>query len=275
MRIKIAEFIGTVWRFGVHALGFLMKNISGDVAFRNADDTDYVNVRGKDPQTDDDFATRRYVDTRDGTIVVGRQADTSSAIPNNTSTRGFVVPTTFGSGVVKGDLLYDDGSGSGQMTIIGKTNGQAISTTVALTGGTITFDPNSIYSWDNEGDTWVKIGDIGSVVGAERVIRYTIDNSPSQSSVNDIPANARVTYTEVEVTTAYSAGASLTVGHSGDADLLFGADSNDINLQRTGKYVIPQNTAWGSTARPPLTTIGGSPAAGAGAVTVKFTEPLG
>ena len=72
-------------------------------------------------------------------LPVSRQANCSVAIPNNTAVEGWVVPTTFGSGVVNGDLLYDDGTSTGTMEISARVEGRAITVTDALTGGTITF----------------------------------------------------------------------------------------------------------------------------------------
>ncbi len=273
--IKVSGFIGTAWKFGIHALGILVKNISGVLAFKTLDDTAFINIRAKDPLVDDDLSTKRYVDAALGIIIISRQADTSTAIPSNTGTSGFLVVTTFGNGAVEGDLLYDDGSSSGLMTIIPKKNGQAISVTQALTGGTISFTANSIYTWDEEGGSWIKIGDIGNTVGSIRVIRYPIDNSPSQDSTEQIPENARILSAEVEVVDTYSGGSSLKVGNSTDDDLIFGSSNNDINLQAAGRYIIPQDTGWGGSALAVRTTISNTPATGTGFVLVKFSVPLG
>ena len=181
-----------------------------------------------------------------------------------------MVVTTAGSGTVIGDLLFDDGSSVGTMEIIGKLEGRTIAITDSLSGGTISFDTDSIYCWDEDGSVWVKIGDIGSVTGAEREIRYVIDNSATQDSTTATPVSNRVTYCALEVTTPYSGGATIQVGDTGTANKFMGTGDN--NPQAAATYVVEQDTV--TIASVIRTAVGGAPAAGAGIVVVRFTSPL-
>lgn len=100
----------------------------------------------------------------DHPIVVKRQADCSSAIPNNTSVAGHVVVTTAGSGAVFGDLLIDNESGSGLMEISLAFENRVIINSEAFTGGTIEFpDADRQHTWDEDGGIWVETG-AGSAV---------------------------------------------------------------------------------------------------------------
>lgn len=267
---KLLGTIETVFQIGLG--GPKLKNNSGVVENRNADDNGYVIVRGAAPVGDNDLVTKSYADSLDKPRVVSRQADCSSALPNNTAVAGYVVVSTAGSGAAIGDLLYDDGSSSGTMDIISASEGRTIAVTDSLSGGTATFDADSIYIWDEDGSSWVKVGDIGNVTGGVRVVRYVIDNTAAQDSTTSIPANARVLRASVEITTPYSAGATISVGNTSTADLIIATTDNDALTANT--YQVDQNTDWGSSATVVRTTVAGTPAAGAGVVTVEFSVPL-
>lgn len=186
----IRGIIDNIFQLGKE--GSNIKDNAGVVEFRNADDNDYVRAKAATPQDDNDLATKLYVDSANRAIIIADQVDTSTAIPNNSAVRRFLVVTTPGNGANVGDILFDDGSASGTMTILPAVEGRTIVITDSLTGGTVTFEPDSIYIWDADNTEWKKIGDIGGVTGAVRTIRYDIDNSADQDSSDDIPANARV-----------------------------------------------------------------------------------
>ena len=114
--------------------------------------------------------------------------------------------------------------------------------------------------------------DSGGASGAVQEIRFVIGTGASQSSATQIPANAFICSTEVEITTAYSGGATITVGQTGSAALLQGTSDN---LATTlGIYQTPQDVSWGASPLAVLVTIAGAPAAGAGVVIVRFSETL-
>ncbi|MEL7340739.1 MAG: hypothetical protein AAGM67_09655 [Bacteroidota bacterium] len=268
---NLAGTLNTIFQFGL-SRPQIRSLSTGELEVRNAADSDFAVLRVATPVGDNDAVTKLYADTLEKPIVVSRQADTSVSLPANTGVRGFVVVTTAGSGAAIGDLLYDDGSGAGTMTILPAVEGRTIAVTDALSGGTVSFDPDSIYIWDEDGSAWIKIGDIGSVTGAVRTIRYTINNAAAQDSTFEIPANNRIVFAQLEVTTAYSGGATIEIGNTTTSDLFMGTAQNNPQLLG-GIYTVEQDTDQGGTASVVRTTIGGAPAAGDGVVLVMFTSP--
>jgi hypothetical protein len=254
--------------------GPLLRDNAGILEIRDADGVSLARVRAAAPLTDSDLATKFYVDAISKPVIIERQADCSVAIPNNTAVRGFVVVTTAGSGASIGDLLYDDGSNSGQMQIIPAVDGQAIAVTTSLTGGTISFDADSIYLWDATGGSWVKVGDVGAVTGARRTVRFAIDNTAQQDSVSQILLGNVIHSVAVKIVTPYSGGATLEIGTTADPDLIM--TTSDTNLQKpAGRiFVKEQDTVWpiDSVVR---ATIAGGPAAGDAIVIVEFSNPIG
>uniref|UniRef100_A0A6H1ZFZ8 Uncharacterized protein n=1 Tax=viral metagenome TaxID=1070528 RepID=A0A6H1ZFZ8_9ZZZZ len=205
-------------------------------------------------------------------LVVSRQADCSAALPDNTATQGYIVVTTAGSGTSLGDVLRDNGTDNGTMTIISAEEGRKIIVTDAVAGGTIEFDTDSEYIWDTDGSTWVKIGDLTPVQGAVRCIRFEVGTDATTDSSNAIPADARVVKAVVEVATAYDNDAELQVGISEENDLF--ADTDDIDLQTEGMYEINQDTRMWATEYAARATISNSPTVGEAVISIFFTLAL-
>jgi len=264
---KIAGIIGNLFHFD-GGEGPLLKNNASTLEVRTFDDSAFGKLRVATPTGDNDAVNKLYADTLEKPLIIKRQADTSSSIPGNTAVRGFVVVSTAGSGAAIGDVLYDDGSNTGTMAILTAVEGRTIAVTDALGGGTVTFNADTIYLWDEDGGAWLGIGDLGTVTGALRVLRYAITNSASQDSSSTLPAGARVFEARCEVTTPYSGGAVITVGRVGDTDAFI--EAGDIKEQNAGLYSVDQDTLVAS-ASVVRTTITGAPAAGAGVVTVFYS----
>lgn len=268
---NLRGIIGSILSFGKGA-GSQIKDNSGVLEFRNSDDSAYVIIRALAPLDSNDVVTRAYADTISGMFLIARQGDCSVALPNNTATKDFVVVTTAGNGAVIGDLLFDDGSSAGTMEIISAKGGRSIVTTVALAGGTATFDADAGYTWDDGTSAWRKIFDVGHVGGAVREIRFAIDNSAQQDSTYEIPANVRAVHCSVEITTPYSAGATISVGSTSTATLLQATTDNDPQTADT--YVKDQDTAWEVAASVVRVTVAGLPAAGVGVVVIRWANAL-
>jgi len=246
-----------------------LKNNGGVFQSRNSDDTDFSRFQVATPTADDDAVTKLYADTLEKPLIVKRQANTSASLPANTAVRGFVVVSTPGTGAAIGDLLYDDGSAAGTMSILAAVEGRTIAVTDALTGGSVEFDPDSIYIWDDDGTQWLKVGDVGAVTGATRVIRFAIGTATVDSS-SLLPASARVTQAWVDVTTPYNAGATISVGIAGGTvDLVQTTSDNAPQFDNT--YVKDQDTSWGGSAAAARATI--SATSGAGAVSLFYSVP--
>lgn len=261
------------WYIGNDANQAFIKNDSGEIKFRNTDDSAYININALTPTDPDHVVTKSYADSMEGNLVISRQADCTAALPPNTAVAGYVVVTTAGTGAAIGDLLRDDGSSTGDMSIIAARNGRSIMITTALTGGTVEFEPDCVYTWDEDAtpDRWLKVADIGSVSGAIRLVKVTIGTNATYESVLEIPKDNEVTEVRVTIGTAYSAGATIKVGFTEDDDAI--VKTTDINPQVENVYTLDQETAWHTDNRKVLITISDTPAVGAGVVRVFFCNP--
>lgn len=251
-----------------------LKNNAGVMQVRNSDDSAFARLQVGTPTTDQDAVTKLYADTLEKPLIVKRQADCSASIPANTATRGFVVVTTAGSGAVIGDVLYDDGSAAGTMTILTAVEGRCIAITDALTGGTITFETDSLYVWDADGGSWLKIGDVGSVTGAVRVIRFAVGTATADSA-SQIPANARIVEARLVVGTVYNAGTTIRIGPvGGTAGLVLDSTTApaEANPQKLGTYIKEQDVAWLGSAAAVRATVAGA-SSGASTAIVFYTSP--
>jgi hypothetical protein len=264
---KIVGTIETTFQIGLG--GPKIKNNSSVLEARNAADSGYVVVRGATPVGDSDLTTKLFVDTVATPTIVTAQHNGGVALPANTGVRHFYVVSTTGAFATIGNLLFDDGSAVGDVTVI-TTAARMIVTTAALSGGTVTFKADSPYVWDTDGVAWVAAGPSG-VSGAIREIRLTITNAATQDSVAMIPSFAKVTEATLNIVTPYSGGATITVGRVGSLTLL--QDTTDNLATVAGLYQVMQDTDWGVTELVVRVTVAGAPAAGAGYCIVKYTLP--
>ena len=249
-----------------------LNNNSGVIEARNAANNAFAIVRGAAPVGDSDLTTKQYVDTIFKPIVVSVQSNAASALIPNSGTEKWYVVTGAGTGAAAaytlGTILWDDGSGAGNVTVLPAVAGNQIVTTASFTGGTITLSANQNYVWT--GTTWQN--NSPSVAGAVFTIDMATGTGASQSSVTSIPANAVIVGCEFKVTTPYSAGATVAVGQTGTTNLLMAAGDSVATV--ANEYGAPQRTAWGASPLPVLVTVTGAPAAGVGTVTVQYTAPL-
>ena len=270
---------GVILDSGLFRLGIggpQLKNNSSVIEHRNSDDTGFVVARGATPVGVNDLATKLYVDQAERVLIIEGQIDGSSGTPANTGTVGAYVVTTSGAGGEPqvGEIWWSDGSGSGNMTNLGVLDSRTIATKASLSGGTVELDADSIYLWDATGTAWLKIGDIGSVVGAEREIRFVVGTT-TVASATSIPANARITHVALEITTAYAVSGTLSVGITGTVAKYMATTEVDPQNADGDTFVKEQDTDHGGAAAAALVTVGGTPASGAAVCTVRFTNPLG
>lgn len=101
-------------------------------------------------------------------------------------------------------------------------------------------------------------------------IRISIATTTPVVSTQAIPAGAIVHDTVVDIDSAYDPGTTITVGDSGTTDLLMASGGNDPTTP--DQYTTETDIAW-SSGEVLRVTIGGSPAAGSGTVTVRYSEP--
>lgn len=129
------------------------------------------------------------------------------------------------------------------------------------------------------GDTPVASNDLttksyvdGVIGGADVVstIRFALDNSASQASTATLPANARVWEILLSVTTPYSAGATITIGHTGSATAFHATTDNDA--ETAGDYLVKGDIVAHTSASTVQVAVAGTPVAGAGTCTVLYSE---
>jgi len=267
---KIRGTIETLFQFGL-GRAQIKSQSTGELEVRNAADSAFAIMRGANPIGINDLTPKFYVDALNGMIIVSGQFDGNNPLPANTGTAQYLIVSTTGANGTIGQLVYDDGSGVGTATIVSTVDGRAVVVKTALSGGTVTFDPDSVYLWDAGTTAWVKVADVGGVTGGRNVIRYAITNAATQDSVTTIPANARVLRASIDVTTPYSGGATLSIGRAGSLALL---QATTDNLPQTANtYAVNQDTGWGASALVVRVTIAGAPAAGAGVIVVEYANP--
>lgn len=240
---------------------------SGAIEGRNAANSAFAVVRGAIPVGDNDLTTKQYVDTIFKPTPVSVQFNGASALPANSGTEKWYVVTTTGVNATIGQILWDDGTGLGTVVVLPAVAGNEIVTTATFSGGTITLQTNQNYVWS--GSAWINISP--SVAGVVSCIRMPITTAASQSSTSTIPANAVISRCLANITTPFSAGATLSVGQTGSTALLLA--TTDVTATLANLYDAPQDTAWGASALAVLVTVGGAPAAGAGFVSVYYAVP--
>jgi hypothetical protein len=102
-------------------------------------------------------------------------------------------------------------------------------------------------------------------------IRLPIGTGATYTSTTQIPTGAVVYDARLNITTPYSAGASISLGVSGTPDMFMGVEDNvpqSVNL-----FQVEQDTLVGSMTSL-LVTVSGAPGAGAGFAIVIFTQAV-
>jgi hypothetical protein len=111
----------------------------------------------------------------------------------------------------------------------------------------------------------------GGGSGSVNVMEFTATTSTATSSTQ-IPANATIMSVAVQVSTAYSAGATISLGTAASTSLLMA--TTDLAPQQVGIYPLEvMGLSWASAANVVL-TISGSPAAGAARVRIVYATTV-
>ena len=269
---KLAGIVGNFFQLGGPAGPGLNNTSTSVITVTTSNTSTLANVRGAFPLVDTDFTTKAYVDEAFKPLIVTVQANAVSALIANTGTEHYIVVSTPGTGAaatyISGTVLWDDGSSTGNVTILGPTTGATIIVTASLVGGTFTFVANAEYVWT--GATWLNLAP--NIAGADYSIDMAIGTAASQSSTAIIPASAIITEVLLNVTTPYSGGATIAVGQTGTANLLLSTGDNDPQV--ADQYLSEARVAWGASSLAVLVTVGGAPGTGVGTVTVTYSMPL-
>lgn len=265
-----SKLLGTITSFfqvggtsgpGLNANGTALES-------KNAANSAFAVHRGATPVGDNDFTTKAYVDKMASKpIPASVQFNGNSALPSNSGTEQWYVVTTTGPNATIGQILWDDGSGSGTVAVIAAVAGNTIVTTAAFTGGTISLAANQMYTWT--GSAWLDISP--SVAGATYMIRTPLTTAASTSSATQIPANAIIYDARIDVAVAYSAGATIALGIAGTAALFMA--TTDSTPQVAGLYQVMQDTSVGASAAALLATIAGAPSVGSGWMIAFYSVP--
>jgi hypothetical protein len=222
-----------------------------------------VNVRGAAPVVPKDLTTKQYVDTNFTPIIVSAQFNGGTALPANSAAEHFYVVTTTGATASIGDLVWDNGTGVGTATVIPAPSGGEIVPNANFSGGTISFTAFQNYIWN--GTAWVNPAT--ATPGAVQVIQFGVATAATTDSVTSIPVGATILRATLNVTTAYSPGATIQIGSTTIPNLMMSATDNDPQVVAT--YDAPQVTNNNATSVVQV-TIAGAPVAGTATVTVQY-----
>jgi hypothetical protein len=267
MASKHYELSGIDSNVEIGKRGPRVKDNSGAVEFRNQADDDFVVVRGADPVAANDFVTKRYMETRASVYVTG-QIDGGSPPAAGTPGRVFICTTT-GGGYTINYLYWDNGVTWDEII---PAEGQVVSVTDELSGGTVEFTGDHLYLWDADGSTWV---DLGPTPAAQEVVkssRLAFDYADvGVNLIVNVPANAIVTKVILNVTQAWDVNQPyVEVGDAADADRLMQSKGND--LAKVGVQVTDAGYLYGvaTDVNVTLSNDGGTPTQGQAIIVVHY-----
>lgn len=260
-----SQLLGTLSNFfqigGPNGAGF---NDAGATAIEAKDPTNttFVVLRAAGPVARNDVTTKTYTDTLANKPVPGTLAwDGNVALPANSAAERWYVVTTSGAFATVGELLWDDGSGVGTVTIIPAVTGNTVVTVGALAGAT-PLAATSLYVWN--GATWVLISASSPTpAGVTSMIRVPIA-LVNVISVTIMPVGTIIYDAFLDITTPYSPGATISLGTP--------AQPTEFQLvtdnvpQVADLYQKTQDSSITAVVGPQAfqVTIAGAPAAGAG-----------
>jgi hypothetical protein len=132
-----------------------LNDNGGALEAKNSANTAFAILRGASPVGDNDLTTKSYADTQSKPIIASQQFNGTNPLPANSATEQFYVVTTTGVNASIGQLLWDDGSGTGTVTVLGAVTARCFVTAAAFSGGTISLVANSVYTWT--GTVWTNV----------------------------------------------------------------------------------------------------------------------
>ena len=262
---KLRGTLEYIFQFGLGRAQIKSKS-TGELEVRNATDTDFGVLRVKTPLNDNDAVTKLYSDSAKSIIVTG-QHDGTIAIPANTGVRRFLVVTTTGMFATIGDVVYDNGTGVGGMSLMLAVEGRIIIVPDIISGGAISFNADSMNIWDSDGITWIQIGSVVFDAGNIKQLRMTLDTTATQDSTVVIDTNSQVTQLMLNIVTPFSGGTTIKVGKVGTLDLLLDTTETDVTVLEN--YLFYRDIVWG-LASDVQVTIAGAPAAGSAILIINY-----
>jgi hypothetical protein len=114
-----------------------------------------------------------------------------------------------------------------------------------------------------------KLDGLSSIAGAVQWIRFALGTT-SASSVTSLPNNAIVICARLNITTAYSVGAAISLGVSGSISEFMATGDNNPQISSTPQlFTIDQDTSVTPSAAV-LATVTGAPSVGAATVSIGY-----
>jgi hypothetical protein len=262
---RLAGTVSSFFQIG-NAGGPGWNDNAGALEAKDPTNTTFTLVRAAVPTGPNDVANKTYTDTAaNHPFPTTLQFDGNNPLPANTGTNQYYVVSTSGPHAVVGQLIWDNGTGSGVAMVIPEGVGNTLVTVISLSGGFVTFSATSVYVWT--GAAWVNVGTAQPAPGAAQVIQFGITTAATTDSVTSIPVGAVILRATLNVTTAYSPGATIEIGTNTIPNLMMSGADNDPQV--LGTYDAPQLTNNNSTSVVQV-TIAGAPAAGTATVMVEY-----
>ncbi len=262
---RIAGVVNSFFQIGgPNGDGINYNSASPALEAKNAANSAFVIMRGATPVGPSDFVTKFYNDTAFKPIIATQQFNGSTALPANSATTQFYVVTTTGANASIGQLLYDNGTGVGTVTVISAPAGGEIVPVANFTGGTISFTAFMNYVWTGAPlNQWVNAAT--TVTGAVQVIQFGITTATA-TSVTSIPIGATILRASLNITTAYNATATIAIGSTTVPALLMATTDNFPTV--VDLYDALQVTSWNaaSVVQATVTTA----TAGTATVTIEY-----
>lgn len=243
-----------------------LEFLSSRFRFRNNADTAFLNVSvGNIPTSgSDDNDAVALMDLR------GRVADISidfaGSSPASVVNGSFAFCHTSGGAYTAGRIYF----GKSGSWVLMPTNVCSTITTRSAVIGTISLDSNAIYAY--EGSSWVKKGR-GMDNGWRCIaVPFVFGSAFPLSSTTPIPANAVVTRTIVNITTAFTAGSTLKVEVNSTSPItLMDSSAGDFEVDVAHQY-DSDGIAIPATSGAVKVSKTGTMTAGAGVAYVLFGE---
>jgi hypothetical protein len=265
--LKIRGIIGDIFGIG-GPTGVNLKNDAGVLQVRNAADDAYAAAKVAHIETGADLNT-----VVDLLSLQGRIPNVSFSFPGDTppaagsNSGAFGICHTDGGTYNAGRVVYDNGTA----LLLMPTEVVRTITTSASVNGDLNLLANGLYAL--QGGNWVSKGGSPSVTGYTRnVISRVIGTAASYDTTTTVPEDAVVLNTIIDVTTAYSASATITVSLAGTTPLeLFELTTE---TQYSGQYENPRvYTVAAANEGVVHVAIGGTPGVGVGVVYVEYASP--
>lgn len=101
-----------------------------------------------------------------------------------------------------------------------------------------------------------------------QTLEMDIDNTASQSSVDNLPIDAKIVRVYLSIISAFSGGSTMDIGRSGDSNLII--DNTEIDITLIEEYFNQVQIEFGGSSLPILVTIGGSPVTGSAFLRIEY-----